>query len=170
MVTLRCTRKLVDFLGQEPINSPPTPTNVLGDWYANLIPTMFGDFILFTRERSLLTVAVLALMVDDLLPHFKLRVANQLAGIGIPPGTIIQELAEMDPIQFAKSASRSILGSMNDLAFHFQYYAEVGAEERDYGLSKVEWNLNHMPHGPIDYAFAADAARQLFTDRKSSRN
>jgi len=170
MITLRCTHKLLRYLGKQPVDAPPTPTNTLGNWYANLIPTALGDLIMLTNERSLLTAAVPTDLLGDLSAQFKLRVANQLAGIGMPPEVIRQEIAAMEPLLYAKTASRSILGSMNDLAFHFQHYAYRALEENDFSLSRVELALNQMPHGPLDYRFAADAARELLANRKSDLN
>lgn len=170
MITLRCTQKLLQYLGERPIDAPPPPTSSLGNWYGNLIPTVLGDLILLTNERSLLTVAVPTDILDDLQPQFKIRTANILAGIGIPPEVIRQEISEMDPLLYAKTASRSILGSMNDLAYHFQDYAYRAVEENDFSLSRVELALNQMPHGPLDYRFAADAARELLSSRQSNLN
>lgn len=128
MITLRCTRKLLKYLDERPVKSPTT-TNTLGNWYANLIPTVLGNLILLTNERSLLTVAVPTELVGDFHTQFRIRAANMLAGIGISPDVIRQEIAEMDPLLYAKTASRSILGSMNDLAFHFQHYVYLAVEE-----------------------------------------
>lgn len=170
MITLRCTRKLLQYLEEQPIDAPPPPTNSLGNWYGNLIPTVLGDLILLTNERSLLTVAVPTDLLGDLQPQFKIRTANILAGIGIPPEIIRLEIAEMDPLLYAKTASSSILGSMNDLTSHFQYFAYRAVEDKDFSLSRVELELNQMPHRPLDYRFAADAARELLSSRKSNLN
>jgi hypothetical protein len=170
MITLRGTRKLLTYLDEQPVESPPPPTNSLGNWYANLIPTVLGDLIMLTNERSLLTVAVPTELPGDFHTQFRIRAANMLVGIGITPDVIRQEIDEMNPLLYAKTASRSILGSMNDLAFHFQHYATLAVEEDDFSLSRVELALNQMPHGPLDYKYAADAARELLANKKSNLN
>jgi len=170
MITLRCTRKLLQYLDKQSLDAPPPPTNTLGNWYANLIPTVLGDLILLTNECSLLTVAVPTDLLEDFPTQFKIRVLNMLFAVGIPPEVIHQEVAAMDPILYAKTASRSILGSMNDLASHFQYHAYRAVEEKNFSLSRVELDLNQMPHGPLDYQDAANAARELLSNRKSNLN
>jgi hypothetical protein len=40
----------------------------------------------------------------------------------------------------------------------------------EFQLSRVELALNQMPHGPLDYRFAADAARELLSSRQSNLN
>ena len=58
MITLRCTHKLRKHLEISPVAQTVPPTAALGDWYANLIPTVAGDLIIFVSEKSLLTVAL----------------------------------------------------------------------------------------------------------------
>jgi hypothetical protein len=78
MVTLRCTKKLCKYLDVNPANNIELPTTEFGDWYGNLVPTSSGDLILFISERSLLTVAIPVWESDNLVPLFRLRVANLL--------------------------------------------------------------------------------------------
>ena len=58
MITLRCTRKLLKLVGGVTVEDPPAPTSVLGNWYANVIPTVAGELIVFANERTLLSVAL----------------------------------------------------------------------------------------------------------------
>ncbi|MDP9199123.1 MAG: hypothetical protein M3O07_07915 [Pseudomonadota bacterium] len=53
MMTLRCTRKLLEAL-RAPAAAEPAPTStVLGDWYANLYEARPGRVVLCLNERSL---------------------------------------------------------------------------------------------------------------------
>ena len=161
MITLRCTQKLRKYLGITPLDQPDPPTAVLGDWYANLIPTIAGDLIIFVNERTLLTVAIPVEQVDLLLELFRLRVANLLGMIGLPQHIIDRETSHFDQVQFGKTASRSVLGSMNDFAWNYQYLAEEARSKADLSLSNAEFNMDQMPCGPLDYQFPADVARML---------
>ena len=116
MITFRCTKKLRKYLGIIPTENVQLPTAALGDWYANLIPTFAGDLILFASEKSLLTVAIPSWESHRLVPLFRIRVANLLWMIGIPQKIIVREISHFDKVQFSKTASRSILASMNDFA------------------------------------------------------
>ena len=46
MAALRCTGKLLKRLGIRNPGEPPPPTNRLGDWFANIIYTRQGHFVL----------------------------------------------------------------------------------------------------------------------------
>ena len=124
MVTLRCTRKLYKFLEIEPVETPEPPTGALGDWYANLVPTYAGDLIIFVNELSLITVAIPVWESDRLVPLFRIRVENLLLMIGVPQKAIDRELKHYDSVQFSRTASRSVLGSMNDSAWNYQRISE----------------------------------------------
>ena len=57
MITLRCTRKLLERLGIPPhTNGNVEPTNALGDWYANLIRVGRESLVVAMSERSCLMV------------------------------------------------------------------------------------------------------------------
>jgi len=161
MITLRCTKKLRTYLGITPVNQPDPPSATLGNWYANLIPTAAGELIIFVNERTLLTVAIPVVESDRLLELFRLRVANLLGMIGLPRYIIDRETGHFDRVQFGKTASRRLLGSMNDFTWHYQIQAEEATSKADLSLSNAEFSLSQMPCGPIDYQFPADVAREL---------
>ena len=161
MITFRCTKKLRKYLGIMPTDNAQPPTAALGDWYANLIPTLAGDLILFVSEKSLLTVAIPEWESDRLLPLFRIRVANLLWMIGIPLKKIAREVDHFDQVQFGKTASRSVLGSMNDFAWHYQIMAQESIDKDKLSLSKAEYKMTQMPCGGLDYQFPADVAKKL---------
>jgi Domain of unknown function (DUF6933) len=166
MITLRCTQKLQRFLGIVPASMLELTTATLGDWYANLVPTVSGDLIVFVNEKSLLTVAIPIEESNNLIPLFRLRVANLLGLIGINPIEIINELCHYDQVQFGKTASRRILGSMNDITLQYQIMAEDAESKKDLSLSKAELNLSQLPCKPIGYRFPSEIAKELLYPKK----
>ncbi len=161
MITFRCTKKLSKYLGIVPIDNAQPPTAALGDWYANLVLTFAGDLILFASEKSLLTVAVPIWESHHLVPLFRIRVANLLWMIGIPQKIIAREVGHFDQVQFCKTASRSILGSMNEFAWHYQIMAEESVDKDGMSLSKAEYEMTQMPCGGLDYQIPVDVAKEL---------
>ena len=163
MINLQCTLKLRKYLGvvPNPILKPSTAT--LGDWYANLIPTSSGDLILFVNEKSLLTVAIPVWESNNLVQLFRIRVANLLNITGVQPKDIAKEIRHYDQVQYSKTASRRILGSMNDFAWHYQMMAEDAESKADLSLSKAELFLSQMPCKPIDYKFPGEVAKELLS-------
>ena len=115
-------------------------------------------------EKSLLTVAIPVWESDNLVPLFRLRVANLLGLIGIHPKVIAQEISHYDQVQYCKTASRSILGSLNDFAWHYQIKAEKAKGKADLSLSNVELEMSQMPCKPIDYRLPSEVAIKLLSN------
>jgi len=166
MITLRCTQKLQKFLGIVPANKLELSTAALGDCYAHLVPTVSGDLIVFVNEKSLLTVAMPIWESKNLVPLFRLRVINLLGMIGINPMETRNEISHFDQIQFGKTLSRSIVGSMNDMAWQYQVMAETAENKTDLSLSNAELKLSQMPCKPIGYRVPADIAKELLNPKK----
>ncbi len=166
MITLRCTQKLRTYLGVIPVTTPEPTTATLGDWYGNLIPTLSGDLIIFVDEKTLLTIAIPVWESKNLVPLFCNRVANMLGMIGVHPKDVAAELSHYDQVQYSKTASPSVLGSLNDFAWRFQMMAEDAKSKSDLSLSKAELAINQMPCKPIDYKFPSEAAIQLLSMKR----
>jgi len=145
LITLRCTRKLLKFLAITPVNEPIPSTGELGDWYANLVPTDASDLIVFVSEKSLVTVAIPAREAENLVSKFRARVENLLAMLGVSKESIRSEISHYQQIQFAKTASRSVLGSMNDIVWNYQFMAENRDDSGYLSLSDAEHRLSNMP-------------------------
>jgi len=161
MVTLRLTNKLQKLLAIDLTDQLKPTTSKLGDWYANLVPTYSGDLIIFVNEKTLLSVAIPIWESDNLLSLLCLRIVNLLGMIGIQSKAIENEMSHYDHFQFSKTRSRSVLGSMNDFAFHYQIMAEEAENKADLSLSNAEYRLSQMPCKPIDYKFPSDVAKEL---------
>jgi len=168
MMALKCTRKLLDLLGGVTTDDPRSPTNALGDWYANRIPTVAGELIVFASERTLLSVAVPIKMMDVLLPAFVTRVYSLLVMIGVSEVIAARECAEMPPIALAKTSSRSILASMNDISHGYQAFAQRPIASGPPGLSEAELKMSERLHRPLDYVRPAELARRRLAERYGS--
>ncbi len=64
----------------------------------------------------------------------------------------------------AKTNSRSILGSMNDLAFQIKSMVLVRGILTDADLSKINRQLNRIPMGAIKYKVGIDKLKQKLVD------
>jgi hypothetical protein len=164
MVTLKCTRKLLRLLGGVTTGKPPPPTGALGDWYANDIPTAAGELIVFANERTLLSVALPIEMIDTLVSAFAARVYNLLMLIDVTEKIALREIAELRQVEFAKTTNRSVLGSLNEISYHYQLIAERNAASESLRLSEVELQLSQTLHKPLDYVHPAEAARGLLAE------
>ena len=164
MFRLRCTRKLLQRIKDEPLEGSVPTTTALGDWYANVIPMPFGELLLFLNERSLLTAAIPGEDVKFILPQFRQRLDNLLKRFNVPNRLVIAEIRNMGNVLITKTASRSVLGSMNDVAFNYQAMVEYDETGRIQKLGELELKLSSMPHKPLNYGFPIDIALKLLED------
>ena len=122
MYTLRCTRKLLRRIDETPSSEAVTPTTVLGDWYANLLYLRPQQLVLAMNERSLLCVLVPAAPAATVAERLRLEVGGLLRDIGVPTAKIEAELAAMEHVAIGATASRAVLGCMNDAVYQLGAY------------------------------------------------
>ena len=85
-------------------------------------------------------------------------VGRLLLGIDIPESKVAGELTEMREFSVARTDNRTVLGSMNDLAFQ----VEVRLEARPAtSFDELALELSDVPCGPLSYAYPAEVARRL---------
>jgi hypothetical protein len=147
MTTLRCTGKLMKRMGIRDPGEPPPPENVFGDWFANILYTRQGHFVLLVSERSLLPVLTTARDLDNLVPRFMRQLDDVLSALSVRQELIDRELSRMEPLYFGRTNSRSVLGTMNDFVQMFKYMLPDGQD-----LTLLDWSLQlaKAPCGPID--------------------
>ena len=95
-------------------------------------------------ERSLLPVVLPAKEAPTLVPRFRDALAELLARLGVPPAEIERERAEMADVRIGRTASRQILGSMNDFLRMLSYRSPRRS------LLDESRQLAQAPCGPID--------------------
>jgi hypothetical protein len=122
MFTLRCTRKLLRRIGATPSSEAIAPSTVLGDWYANLLYTRPTQLVLAMSERSLLAVVVPAAPLQTLQERLRTQVEELLGAIGVPPESVAREVEAMRQVSVGTTASRAVLGCMNDAVVQLQAY------------------------------------------------
>ena len=154
MVTVRCTRKLLKHLraeaeaeaAQRDINPPTTR---LGDWYASLLFTKHQRLIICVSERTLLPVFVAAKDPSSFASRLREAIRSMLWTIGVSPDALDQELREMADVSVSRTANRSVLGSMNELALEAHY---VLGQKPDADLVTLALEVAEMPCSALQFA------------------
>lgn len=141
MVTLRFTRKLLDFMGFDPITKPEPPTALLGDWYANLVDTERGDLIVFVNERTLLSVAVEEKNFREIIPTFIDRVNRLMYEFQLPQAQIERELQEIGDIQIALVKNQRVTGFMNQITKRYQAFLAKLPKKKSGNVGILEYEL-----------------------------
>lgn len=173
MQLIRCTKKLQKEMALKPadlVTDEPCFA-FLGSWHANLIHIERKKSVLFANDKTLFNF-----LIPD-LPRVQIRALDQLfrrylqtvlGSEGIDDHVIDQILAEYQIIGYANTHSKSVLGSMNDLAFHYKYHivSEGGVHSCD--LPAIIRRLNRMPMGALEYRYPIDELRTLYGMEKSA--
>ena len=164
MPRLRCTQKLLKLIGiPRVIQGEDTGTALLGDWYANLLVIARQRALLFTNESTLYSFAVLEVrkgMLTRFAEVFIEQLKLNLAHEDIPSYVIERLVAEYRDMGIAGTASRRVLGSMNDLADMLAYYVqEVGGPAASQVLA-INRQLNRSPHKPLGWKVSIEVLRE----------
>jgi hypothetical protein len=93
----------------------------------------------------------------DLATRFPVHLADVLAAHGVPQQFIDQELAQMNEVQYAKTANRSVVGIMNQFSYLAEGYSEY-LETKD--LLALSLRLSETPCSPL-YKGAISPDREL---------
>jgi phosphoribosyl-ATP pyrophosphohydrolase len=164
MQLIRCTQKLLRVIGikkSDLIDDDPK-FGYLRTWYANLIWIDRRKCVLFTNEETLYSFLVTDVKKTDLSKIERLFVLNlraNLASEKFDSQVIDKVLKEYSEIVIAKTKSKSVLGSMNDLAFHckFSVLRDGGVTACD--IIGINQELNRIPIGAIGYSYSIERLR-----------
>lgn len=116
MVTLRCTRRVLQRLKTLPSSAAVTPTTRLGDWYAGWVPER-SPLLLAINERTLLSVVVAWAPSRTLIERWVTATGDLLLSLGIAPPDVEQELLGMRDVTIGATANRRVLGCLNEAIF-----------------------------------------------------
>ena len=157
MYTLRCTGKLLARIGPVTEVTREPPTTVLGDWYGTLVHAPGMQLVLLVSERTLFPLVVPAREARTLPERIPVALGCALAELGVSPPAIDRELQVMAGPRIGKTASRQILGSMND--FRQMMMAHPWPPR---SLTALSLELAEAPCGPIGMRSPDDLTRELF--------
>lgn len=165
MAILRCTTKLLNELKAKPTSAPDQPPG-LCDWHANLLRLERKKYVLFTNDQTLYSLLVHWMKTPrsaDFLERFRLGLFKSLMSEGLAEVQIEYILSEHTQVMITKTSSRSVLGSMNDLAFQIKSMIRVsGLTDAD--LSKINRQLNRIPMSAIKYNLSIDEMKRRLAD------
>ena len=159
---VRCTRKLLREMSirDEDLDSGHA-TGLFEDWHANLVRIDRRKCLLLTDSRTLFVFLVPGILHRDLLAFGDLLSAHcseTLRSHGIAPKNV-PALASGEPVRFAKTNDRRVIGSMNDYAFQFKVHIEHEGGIEHCNISSLNHKINETPMGTLSYDSAIRAVR-----------
>ncbi len=164
---IHCTQKLLNELEASPGSGikPGHSSGFLGPWHANLIRMERRKCLLLTNDRTLYSFLVPGVKKNDFGNFhalFALHLQLNLEKEGFGAADVRKALEEYVEIAIAPTKSRSVLGSLNDLADQADFLVSRagGLEKGD--MLTVNMMLNRIFMGAIEYRYSIDRVFELF--------
>jgi hypothetical protein len=143
------------------------PNSTLGPWHANLIYIARRKCVLFTNDKTLFNFNapyVTRAEIRRLHVLFLGYLHPVLAQEGFCARLRERIAADYAELAYAKAVNKSVLGSMNDFAFHYEYHILSWGGVHSAGVPSINSKLNHMPMGAINYSLPVDAVKAVYAN------
>ena len=162
---LRCTSRMLDVIGGKPELVDVEPS--IEDWYANVVYIDGKKCVLLVHDGTLFSSLTLNVGVGLLRPiggYVYSQIVRALESEGLPPDA----LGDIDyrQIRLARTRSRSVLGSMNDMVIMARHIirSEGGLEGCD--VARLNHFLRDTPNGARGFATPLElVSRRLVSER-----
>lgn len=126
MLVIRPTASLARKMGTRLETDAEASTTVMGDWYANGLVLSRKQYILCMSEKARLPLLLAAAPYSSFHERLIPAIGDLLLAIGVPNDKVERELGEMESGCLAKTESRSLLGSMTEIAYQCEAYDRDG--------------------------------------------
>ena len=166
MGIIRCTAKLLAELKTKPTNGL-SQSSAWCDWHANLLWVDRKKCVLFTNNPTLYSFFLPSIkksILENFEEVFRLSLFKSLIAERFAEPQVEYVLRQHQHIVIAKTNSRSILGSMNDLAFQIKSMISATGGLANADLSEINRQLNRIPMSAIKYKVSIDELKRLLAD------
>lgn len=145
MLVVHGTKKFLDRAGRpDPADDRPS-TTALGGWYATLW-FWRPQVVLFVNESTLFPIIIPMAPASSVVRRFVAALPETFREYGLDPAFIVAELDHMAEQRLAKTASRSVLGIMNEFGYLAEHYRNT---VDDVELQELAAWLAQTPCGPL---------------------
>lgn len=175
-VLFHVTKKVQDLLRLGPADLVPAPANdppPLSAWYVNVLTLDRRKVLHVTEATTFFTFMIAGVRKADLVefgPTLRMYLAEVMRAGGFTEDEVVATTGSIEPDRFAKTASRQVLGVMNEQAFAFEAFVDDhgGLAGTDIVAAGV-W-LNTMIVTPLvpKFYYPRDAMRAALTVRLGS--
>ena len=172
MIYIGCTQKLAKEFKDRPVARDATVCSGIHGWHANIYSFFRHKSVVAVNDETRLCIFLPGLRkpeFKDFENLFRTRLKEELLRFGISKGEAAELLLSLGPMTIGRTHNRSVLGTMNDMAFSLKIQLErLGRlpeddEERG-GLSQI---INRTPcraKGRSGYFFPADEIKRFCPD------
>ena len=164
-MVVRCTKKMLDLLGGRELTLSDRPPSD-EDWYLNLVWIERQKCLLLTHRGTLFSVFRTGVHVADLRPlgaYLIEAIRTELRAEGLPESTFPN--LNPDDLRLAKTASRSTLGFMTEMAFELGWIIEDKRGLRRSDINDLNHALRRMLWNRGDYVRPIELVHQRLDAR-----
>ncbi|MGQ0825473.1 MAG: plasmid pRiA4b ORF-3 family protein [Actinomycetota bacterium] len=144
MLVVRGTKKLRDRLKGAPAADRDVSTTSLGDWFATAL-FWRPQVALLVNQRTLLPVFVELAPAATLLDRVPGAIETVLRRHGVDKAFLVAEQDAMSEVRIAPTNDRSVVGVMNEFAFHAEYLWKEGPRD----LQALSLRMSSLILGPL---------------------
>jgi hypothetical protein len=144
MLVVRGTKKLRDRVKAPPADDEDVSTTELGDWFATAL-FWRPQVAMLVNTRTFLPVFMELAPAATLLDRAPAAIEKVLRRHGVNESFLAAERAAMANVRIASTNDRSVLGVMNELAFHGEWLFKEGLTD----LEQLSLRMASMPLGPL---------------------
>lgn len=164
MRIIHCTRKLLKELNV-PLVEPDMISfhaEGIGNWYANLIRIDRRKCVICTNEKTLYTFLIPKVLKGNLKnieDEFIIHLSYNLQNEGFSLEVINRAMQEYMEIGFAKTVSKSVLGSMNNLAYEYEAHIIENGGFDNIRMLQVNQRINRTPMSALKYKYPIEVLK-----------
>lgn len=167
MQLIRCTQKLIKEMGlkKSELSVTEPKFSYLGSWHANLLHIDGKKCVLFVNDKTLFNFIVPNVKrheIKNLSSIFKEHLIYALSSEDVTTKTKEEIIKEYNEINYSKTNSKKVLGSMNDLAFHYKHHILSDGGIFSALVPNIVSKLNHMPMGMLNYNYSSEELKALY--------
>ncbi|MCP4611152.1 MAG: hypothetical protein GY845_20785 [Planctomycetes bacterium] len=166
MAIIRCTKKLLDELKIKPTGDIGLSDGI-GNWHANILWIDRRKCVLFTNDQTFYSFLIPAMKKPEFQNFhevFRLNLLKNMMSEGLSKKQFEHLFDAHKEIRIAKTNNRSVLGSMNELAFQVKFSVHNMGGLATTNLLELNHELNRIPMGAIDYKFSIDELQRRLQD------
>ena len=138
----------------------------MGDWYGNTLSVGRFRLVIFIGETSMLPVVVTLRELKTIVPRFQAALSEVLEALQVPQSIVRQEIDVAGGFAFGPTASRSVVGVLNELGLLAGAHIEAG---KCGSLLELSPRLSGVPIGPLKQVFPDEAVRMRLTPSAPKR-
>ena len=158
MLVFRCTQKLRSRLKVPGSPDVPHSSTQLGDWYGNTLTVGRLRLVIFISETTMLPIVLTFRESKTIVSRFQRVLADVLEALQVPQSVVAQEIDIGGGFVFGPTASRSVVGVLNELGFMAEVHLRSGTGDN---LLELSLRLSGVPIGPLRHVFPDEAVRIL---------